>query len=148
MLSITAIKRKQTRYARSLTIKTIREPPKDGTRRIAVIIGAGPSLGAAIACFHSSACPDGADVTLSYQESPRTEPFAVPAISFSICFTASTGAPNFDSFGKLLAVSCDSLPTSLDETFTKTREKWAEGVVEVGVYTCKGLSILAVFGKK
>lgn len=90
----------------------------DPMRRIAVIIGAGPGLGASVAQALSS--------THSLLLLSRSLPGSLPKLNLKI--------PD----DKLIAASSDGSKSSLDEAIKKVKERWPDGIVDVGVFNTGG----------
>jgi len=87
-------------------------------RRIAVIIGAGPGLGATLAQTLSK--------THSLLILARSLPGSLSSLKLNV--------PEEN----LIAASCDGSPAALESAFKQVSEKWPDGVVDVGIYNVGG----------
>jgi len=87
-------------------------------RRVAVIIGAGPGLGGALAQALSK--------THHLLLLSRSLPGSLPALKLKI--------PE----DKLIAASSDGSRSTLDAAMKQVKEKWSDGVVDVGIFNTGG----------
>ena len=92
--------------------------PTNMSRRIAVIIGAGPGLWASLAQSLSK--------THSLLLLSRSLPESLPKLNLKI------------SQDQLIAASSDGSRSSLDAALAKVKEKWPEGIVDVGIFNTGG----------
>ena len=88
------------------------------SRRIAVIFGAGPGVGASVA---AALAPTHSLLLLS-----RSLPGSLPKLGLSV------------GEDKVIACSSDGSQQSMEDAVQQMKSKWPEGVVDVGVYNMGG----------